>query len=130
MSGTSPRVLVVDDEPLITQALCEALEPLGCQPTAAFNGRQALEAVEKQVPDLIVLDVTMPLMDGFQTLEWLRTNPSTRNTPVIMLTALSSDADMLRGLRGGATMYLTKPIDVVKFRALITAILGPRLRPR
>lgn len=128
MMETAPKILVVDDEPLVTQTLCEALEMMGCCPVAAFNGRQALDAVAAEPPDLVVLDLVMPVMDGYQTLEWLRANPATRNTPVIVLTALGDDENVLRSLRSGATMHLTKPVEVSKFRALITAILGPRLR--
>lgn len=126
MDQDSPNVLVVDDEPLVTQALCEALELQQYRPRAAFNGRQALDEIRREQPDLIVLDIGMPLMDGLQVLKLVRSDPSTQETPVIMLTGFGSDADVVRGIRAGATMYLTKPVEVRRVLALVTAILRPK----
>ncbi|HHX39919.1 MAG TPA: response regulator transcription factor [Armatimonadetes bacterium] len=126
MAAGSPRILVVDDEPAIVEGLCEALELMGYQVQTAFNGQQALEAVDQVCPDLIVLDVLMPRMDGLQTLEILRGKPATRDTPIILLTALGSDMDIIEGIKAGATMYLTKPAEISKVVSLISAILGRR----
>lgn len=124
MTAKARRIVVADDQPLITQTVCEALEMMGYRPCAVFNGRQVLEEVEREVPDLVVLDVIMPIMDGFEVLKFLRARPSTRDVPVIMLTALDSDKDILQGIRAGATMYLTKPVEVGKLTKLVSAILG------
>lgn len=126
MAGAGQRILVVDDEPLITQSVCEALETLGFRPCAAFNGTQAMEEIGRERPDLVVLDLLMPLMDGFEVLKRLRADPGTHDVPVIVLTALESDGDVLRAVQAGATMYLTKPVEVAKLTKLVTAILGTR----
>ncbi len=129
MNSSSPKILVVDDEPLITQSLCEALETMGYRPGAVFNGQQALAEVERDRPDLIVLDILMPFMDGWQVLKAVRENPATTQIPVIVLTALDAEKDMLQGMRMGSTMYITKPVEIAKLTALVNAILGPRRAP-
>lgn len=126
MAADSPRILVVDDEPAIVEGLCEALEFLGYQVQAAFDGQQALDAIDQDRPDLVVLDVLMPRLDGLQVLRILRGNPTTKDLPVIMLTALGSDVAIVEGIKAGATMYLTKPVELSKIASLISAILGPR----
>jgi len=126
MAAGSPRILVVDDEPGIVESLCEALKRTGYQVQTAFNGQQALDAVDQACPDLIVMDVMMPGMDGLQALEILRGKAATRNTPIILLTALGTDMDIIAGVRAGATMYLTKPVENSRIVSLISAILGGR----
>ena len=113
MAAGSPRILVVDDEPAIVEGLCEALELMGYQVQTAFNGQQALEAVDQVCPDLIVLDVLMPRMDGLQTLEILRGKPATRK-PDHPADRARIGYGYHRGIKAGATMYLTKPAEISK----------------
>lgn len=124
MPGTTFRILVVDDHPLITQSVCDALEVEGYAPRPAFNGQQALEEVEREAPDLMILDVMMPLLDGLGVLKAVRSDPATREIPVIMLTALDTDKEMLKAMNLGATMYVTKPVAVPKLVRLVGAVLG------
>jgi diguanylate cyclase (GGDEF)-like protein len=105
------KILVVDDEPHIRRILQFLLEQEGYEVELAANGEQALAVVERTKPDLILLDIMMPKMDGFSVLKHLRGNFETRQVPVIMLTAKGESTEKVRGLRGGANDYLTKPFN-------------------
>ena len=85
----------------------------------AFNGLECLEKVKEDRPDLIVLDVMMPEMTGFEVLEKLKKNPETESIPVIMLTARAQDSDVLRGWQSGVECYLTKPFNPMELIAFV-----------
>lgn len=108
----APKILVVDDQPINIKLLQRKLERQGMQVTIAYNGRECLEQVEREVPDLILLDVMMPEMDGFETCEHLKSNPNTETIPIIFITAKASKEGKLEGLSAGAVDYITKPIDL------------------
>jgi CheY-like chemotaxis protein len=105
------RVLVVEDEPENRLLLQVILSTEGYQVVEAEDGRAALEAVERERPDIILLDVMMPGMNGYVVLERLRADPATATIPVIMLTALASGANMQRAVEMGAQGYITKPFE-------------------
>jgi PleD family two-component response regulator len=105
------KILVVDDEPHIRRILQFLLEKEGFEVLMAENGEEALEVVRDQRPDLMLLDVMMPRMDGFTVLERLRRDFETSSLPVIMLTAKGESSEKVRGLKGGANDYLTKPFN-------------------
>jgi len=105
------HVLVVDDEAHIRRIVEINLKRLGCRVTLAADGVEALERVAADRPDLVVLDVMMPRMDGFETLRRLKGDPETSAIPVMMLTARSQDQDLFEGQRAGAVLYLTKPFS-------------------
>ena len=105
------KILAVDDEKHIVRLVQINLEKAGYTVSIASNGREALESVAANRPDLIVMDVMMPEMDGFAALQKLKDNPSTQNIPVIMLTAKAQDADVFKGWQSGADLYLTKPFN-------------------
>ncbi len=113
------RVLVVDDEERILNFLKAKLKLAGYEVILASNGKEALEQVQGQEPDLIVLDVIMPKMDGFQTLKELR---NFSPVPVIMLSARGEDSDRIKGLGLGADDYLPKPFNPDELIARIEAI--------
>ena len=115
-----PTILVVDDEPPIVRLVQMKLEADGMRVRTAHTGPDALAALEDEPVDLVVLDVTMPGMDGFETLRHIRTSS---NVPVIMLTARTLDADKLRGLTGGADDYMTKPFNPDELAARVAAVL-------
>src|SRR3979411_3390323 len=103
------RILVVDDAELNTMLLEAKLSSEYYEVIATDNGPAALELAESELPDIILLDVMMPLMDGFEVCRRLKANPRTADVPVVMVTALSDVADRLRGLEVGADDFLTQP---------------------
>ncbi len=105
------KILVVDDEKHIVRLVQVNLERAGYEVATAYDGVEALEKVEKENPDMIVLDVMMPRKDGFETLKELQANPKTKDIPVIMLTAKAQDADIFKGWASGVSSYLTKPFN-------------------
>ena len=113
-------ILVVDDEPPIQRLVRAKLQADGYAVLTAGRGEEALALLDDQRPDLIVLDLMMPGIDGFETLRRIR---STSQVPVVMLTARAGDADKLRGLQGGADDYLTKPFNPDELSARIAAVL-------
>lgn len=113
-------ILVVDDEPAIVRLVRAKLQSDGHAVMTAARGEDVASLLEEQRPDLIVLDLMMPGIDGFETLRRIRT---VSQVPVIMLTARANDADKLRGLEGGADDYLTKPFNPDELAARVTAVL-------
>lgn len=104
-------ILVVDDTPTNLQVLFELLNQEGYRVASAKNGAAALARVESLIPDLILLDIMMPEMDGFETCCQLKANPATQDIPIIFMTALSDTRDKVQGLGLGAVDYITKPIQ-------------------
>ena len=119
------RVLVVDDEQRILNFLSSKLKVSGYEVLTASNGAEALEQVQAQEPDLVVLDIMMPKMDGFETLKELRTFSS---VPVIILSAKGSNVDKVKGLELGADDYLAKPFSPDELIARVEAVMR-RLAP-
>lgn len=114
------RILVVDDEPDLVHAVRLYLEMEGYLVFAASNGYEALEKVKEKLPDLVVLDVMMPEMDGFETLQRIR---EAHHVPVIMLTVRGEESDKVRGLQMGADDYVTKPFSQRELLSRIQAVL-------
>ena len=117
------KILAVDDERHIVRLVEVNLQRAGYEVVTAYDGREALEKVESEKPDLVVLDVMMPYMDGFEVLKNLKANPATAEIPVIMLTAKTSAADKVAGLDTGADDYLAKPFEPEELLARIRAQL-------
>jgi two-component system alkaline phosphatase synthesis response regulator PhoP/two-component system response regulator VicR len=105
------KILAVDDDQSITLVVQMSLQSEGYEVVTARNGREALEMVREHQPDMVVMDVMMPIMDGLSALRILKEDESTADIPVIMLTARTSEADVLSGWLRGADMYMTKPFD-------------------
>ena len=116
------KILAVDDERAIVRLVQVNLERHGYEVVTAFDGKEALEKVASELPDLIVLDVMMPYMDGFEVLQNLKKDPQTRDIPVIMLTAKAQDADVFRGWQSGVECYLTKPFNPMELIAFVKRI--------
>src|SRR5438874_13009031 len=116
------RILAVDDERHIVRLVQVNLERQGYEVVTAFDGKEALEKVHSEKPDLVVLDVMMPYMDGFEVLQNLKKDPNTRDIPVIMLTAKAQDADVFRGWQSGVDCYLTKPFNPMELIAFVRRI--------
>lgn len=113
-------ILVVDDEPAIVRLVRAKLRADGYAVVTAERGEEALALLDEERPDLVLLDVMMPGMDGFETLRRIRTES---RVPVIMLTARAGDADTLRGLHGGADDYVAKPFNPDELAARVAAVL-------
>jgi putative two-component system response regulator len=118
----SSIILIVDDEESGRQTLESILEGQGYQLAMAENGEQALEKARQILPDVILLDVMMPGMDGFEVCKRLRNDPKLSEVPIIILTALDDRKSMLKGLDAGADDYLTKPYDRHELRARLLGI--------
>jgi two-component system alkaline phosphatase synthesis response regulator PhoP/two-component system response regulator VicR len=118
------KILACDDERHIVRLIQVNLERSGYQVVTAFDGAEALKKVEAERPDLIVLDVMMPKMDGFEVLKRLQANPETREIPVIMLTAKAQDVDVFRGWSSGVSAYLTKPFNPLELLTFVKRIFS------
>ncbi|NTV35888.1 MAG: response regulator transcription factor [Anaerolineaceae bacterium] len=114
------KILVVDDEPLYTHLLKVNLEPEGYEVTTATNGEEALEIVSSKHPDLVIMDVMMPKLDGITTCERIRQFSS---VPIIMLTAKGEEQDRVQGLNVGADDYVVKPFSATELVARVRAVL-------
>jgi CheY-like chemotaxis protein len=127
-SAAGYRILVVDDEEAVV-SLCSACiqHALGekCQVLEARDGEEALAKAEREGPDLILLDIMMPGMDGFEVCRRLKASPSTKDIPVVFLTALGEDKDVEQGLALGGEGYVIKPFNAVTLAAQITELLTP-----
>ena len=131
MSGAAsareqPLVLAADDDEDILDLVAFRLERSGYTVIVARDGEEALELAAKELPDLAVLDVMMPKVDGFEVTRRLRADEATSRMPIILLTARSQDADVQQGFEAGADDYLRKPFSPDELRARVQAILGRR----
>jgi DNA-binding response OmpR family regulator len=120
----SRRVLVADDEPNIVAALEFLLRRNGYEVEVARNGDEALAIVERAPPDLVLLDVMMPLKDGHVVCQRIRDDERSRHVKVIMLTAKGRDADVNKGLAHGADLYVTKPFSTRDLMDKIKGLIG------
>jgi len=122
-------ILAADDEPSIIRLIQVTLEREGHTVLTAADGREALAVVAQERPDLIVLDVMMPHVDGFEALRQLKENADTAAIPVILLSAKRHDNDLFRGLQFGAVSYLTKPFNPKELIAVVSQILPAKDSP-
>ncbi|MGC8916738.1 MAG: HD domain-containing phosphohydrolase [Thermoanaerobaculum sp.] len=120
------RVLVVDDQVSNTEALAQALEPLGYEVWQALDGPTALLLAKDRNPDVILLDLRMPGMDGFEVCRRLKADPETRLLPVVVLTGLDSRDVRLAALEAGATDFLAKPFDLVELEVRVRNLVSYR----
>jgi diguanylate cyclase (GGDEF)-like protein len=114
-----PKILIVDDNPRNLQVLGATLRREGYELIVALNGRQALNAVERTAPDLILMDVMMPVMDGFEACRRIKAESGSRDIPLIFLTARGEPGDLLRGFEAGAVDYVTKPFHRAELLARV-----------
>ena len=124
-----PTILIVDDDDNNRGVLCDALGGEPYRLLEAADGQQALDIADKELPDLILLDVLMPGMDGLATLHKLKAQETTRHIPVIMVTALNMDSQISLCLDGGAIDHIVKPFSGLVVRARVRAALRNRASP-
>jgi DNA-binding response OmpR family regulator len=113
------KILIVDDDPDTVKFINIMLSRLGYSVVSATSGMEALERVQVEHPDLIILDVMMPGMDGYEVSRNLRRSPKTATTPILMFTAKTTIEDKLAGYDAGVNLYLTKPIHLIDLQANI-----------
>ena len=117
------RILVVDDNDMNLILLSKILEMEGYQVMTALNGMEAIRLAEQQMPDLAILDVMMPDMDGYELCRKMRQPPFNKNMPIVMLTAMSGDKDRKEALEAGANDVWNKPFDMGQLRVRIGELL-------
>jgi DNA-binding response OmpR family regulator len=122
-----PSVLIVDDEPNIVLSLQFLMKKTGFEVRTAKDGEEAMAEISRAAPDLVLLDVMMPKIDGFSICKQIRANPEWQDMRIIMLTARGRDVEREKGLALGADDYITKPFSTKDAIARVEAVLG---RPR
>jgi twitching motility two-component system response regulator PilH len=113
------RILIVDDSPTETFKITEILNKSGHQVISASGGEEGVAIAKKELPDLILMDVVMPGINGFQATRQITKNPSTSHIPVVIVTTKDQETDRMWGMRQGASSFLTKPINE---KALVQAV--------
>jgi DNA-binding response OmpR family regulator len=119
-----PRVLIVDDEPNIVLSLQFLLSREGFEIDIARDGESALEIAARTPPDLVVLDLMLPGLDGYEVCRRLRASPATAATKIVVVTARAREAERVRGLEEGADAYVTKPFSTRELIATVHGFLG------
>ena len=119
----SKKVLIVDDEPGIIVALQFLMEQNGYATIVAFSGEEAMEAVAQHHPDLILLDIMLPVVDGFEVCQRVRENPEWNDVRIVLVTALGSEINVTKGLDLGADAYVTKPFSNADLVAKVKELL-------
>ncbi|OZV68687.1 response regulator transcription factor [Winogradskyella aurantia] len=118
------KIVIVDDEPNIVMTLEYTFKKHNFEVYIARDGSEALEILESVIPDVVMLDIMMPKVDGYQTLKLIKENNKLRNTKVVFLTAKNKDSDIEKGLKLGADRYLTKPFSVKKIVSEINELIS------
>ena len=117
------KILVVDDEESLAQFVCRALRQQGYKTVCAYDGDNALSLVYEEMPDLVILDLMLPLMDGWEICRRVKSDEETRHIPILMLTARSSAEDVVQGLDLGADDYMRKPFPLDELLARVRVLL-------
>jgi twitching motility two-component system response regulator PilH len=118
-----PLVLIVDDSPTEQHVFCKALERHGFDTVVASDGEEAIATAEQVQPEVIVMDVVMPGMNGFQATRRLSRNKATAAIPVVIVSAKGGETDRIWGLRQGASQYLVKPVETGELVAAVQAAI-------
>jgi len=119
----SKRILIIEDDPAVLRALSYMLEKEGYEVLTAMNGLEGLTRAKGENPDLLILDVMLPGIDGFEVCHRLRAEPQTARLPILMLSAKGQAADKSTGLQVGANEYLTKPVERLVLLSRVEALL-------
>ena len=118
------RILIVDDSPSQLMSIRRIVEKLGHDALTAEDGAAGVEAAKREIPDLVLMDVVMPNLNGFQATRSISREPTTRHIPVILVTTKDQDTDRVWGMRQGAKAYITKPFSEAELAAIIAQYVG------
>ena len=118
------RILIVEDEESLLKLESILLSSKGYNVTGVMDGRSALDEISANPPDLVILDIMLPELDGFEVCRQIKENPATKNIPVVMLTAKKNSQDYARGMEMGADAYMTKPFKSAKVIETIEGLLN------
>ena len=118
------RILIVDDDEMVLIALNELLRPEGYEVHTFSSGTEALKKLDQNGYDLLMLDIIMPEMDGFELCKKIREKETYRETPIVFLTAKSQEEDKVQGIEAGANLFLSKPISPEKLLEIISDTIG------
>jgi len=124
--GTKKKILIVDDDKSLVKSVKYHLDRRGYSVRTAHNGKQALKAVEGLCPDLILLDIMMPIMDGYEVLKALKSSPETADIPIVLMTGIEIDGDRVKAMSVGATEYVKKSTGMSKLYEAIDNTLGSK----
>jgi len=128
-SSRVPRVLIADDEPQAVELLEAYLASSGYELQTAADGEEALAKLQSWKPDLLLLDIMMPKISGFEVCKRIRSSPATRGIAVLMVTALDQQSDIDRAVEAGTDDFITKPINKTQLLSLVQALLQSRHHP-
>jgi two-component system alkaline phosphatase synthesis response regulator PhoP len=117
------KIMVVDDNQQNLELLQAYLEDLNCVTIPAYDGQEALNLINKQMPDLILLDIMMPKMSGFEVCRRVKGSPKTKNIPIIMVTALNEFGDIERAVEAGTDDFISKPINKIELLTRVKTML-------
>ena len=120
------KVLIVDDNRASRDLIRAILKPVRCEIVEASHGQQALDLIQQERPDVVLLDIDMPGMDGITVVKRIRENQSLAGLPVVAVTAFAMEGDREKGMAAGFTAYLTKPVRVALLRQQVQQLLGAR----
>ena len=118
------RILIVDDSPSQLMGIRRIVEKLGHEALTAEDGAAGVEAAKRELPDLILMDVVMPNLNGFQATRSITREPSTKHIPIVLVTTKDQDTDRVWGMRQGAKAYITKPFSETELADIIQQMLG------
>ncbi len=117
------KIVVIEDDPLIQKLITQTLQREGYEVVTANDGSEGLRKVQETNPNLVVLDISMPGLDGYQVCHYLRNEPATANLPIIMVTAMARPSDQRRGFETGADDYLPKPFALADLVTRVQSLL-------
>jgi DNA-binding response OmpR family regulator len=129
IKGVTTTILVVDDDPVIQKLLSVNFELEGYRVVTAGDGIEGLESIGAEPPDIVLLDVMMPRMDGLEVCRRLKDDPATAGIPVILLSAKAQATDISGGIDAGADDYITKPFDPLELLDKVAGLIGNRSAP-
>jgi DNA-binding response OmpR family regulator len=125
-ANVSPKIVIADDNPQNVELLEAYLSDFDCQIHTAHDGEETLQVVSEVQPDLLLLDIMMPRLSGFEVCKKLRANPATKDLLILMVTALNEASDLERGVQAGTDDFLTKPINKIELLCRIRSLLRVR----